>query len=522
MTTRRALPLTALASAGLLSVSVITAVSAAADENTSGGSCPAVYALGVQGTGESSPDAATTTDTGMLSQVFVPFEASAQAEKVPVSREYIPYNASFGGLGPSSDTTAYQTSITEGLAALTSKAEQIISGCAKTYLAVAGYSQGAHVASLFAQKVGAGSTSIPADRVAAVALFADPARGQSASTFPGTSDATPDAVPGTSGSAVAAVDAVTATTAPGSGLAPKTDGSTSYGSLTGRVASFCSSGDLACDAPDNAALLRTVANVAGQVEIGNDPIKSIASVTQALALTGIKAATSIVNDNIQGTSLASLSLNSKKSISATLAEASDPNTSLDIDDALKALLKVGTIAINAVSTLAKSLLTPANISEIATAGLANPIAGLAVFGTKLVAAIPDLIPPATASKLIQSAFTEVVNNISDNQDLLNASTWTKYSDVLMRHGSYQHDPISGSGKSAVRWVADWFAAAAADIGGVAAVAAPSPTSFTTDIPTAPATPGEAKPEGTQSEPTTAASPSVVLPDFGAAAGTQSH
>lgn len=451
------------------------------------GSCPAVYALGVQGTGESSPDAATTSDTGMLSQLFTPFLAAAEATKVPVNREYIPYEASFGGMGTSNDTTAYTKSITDGLASLTAKAEQVLNGCATTRIALAGYSQGAHVVSMLAQAIGKGSSSIPADKVAGVALFGDPTRGQGASTFPGAPGrSTPESVPGTSGSAVSGVEGVTLATAPGSGIAPERDIATDYGSLTGRVASFCSSGDLACDAPDNAALLRTVANVAGQVEIGGDPIKAITSVTQALALTGIKAATGLVNDNLQGTSLASLKLNPGKSISKTLAEASDPRTELDIDASLKALLKVGTIAINAISTVVKTVFTPANIAEIATAGLANPVAGLAMFGAKLVGALPTLIPPATASNLIQSVFTEVVNNISDNQDLLNASTWTKYSDVLTRHGSYQVDAISGGGKSAVRWVADWFAAAAADIAGVPVAAAPAPQVFTTERPETPA------------------------------------
>lgn len=470
----------AFTAAATLTTSALTVTLAHAAPDSG---CPAVYALGVQGTGESSPDAAPTSDTGMLSQLFTPFLAAAEASQVPVAREYIPYEASFGGMGASSDTTAYTKSITDGLASLTAKAEQVLSGCANTRIALAGYSQGAHVVSMLAQAIGNGSAGIAADKVAGVALFGDPTRGRAASVFPGApGQATPESVPGTSGSAVSGIGAITVTNAPGSGIGPERDIAADYGALTGRVASFCSGGDLACDAPDDAALLRTVANVAGQVEIGGDPIKAIASVTQALALTGIKAATGLVNDNLQGSSLATLKLNPGKSISKTLAEASDPRTEVDIDASLKALLKIGTIAINAVSTVVKTVFTPANIAEIATAGLANPVAGLAVFGAKLVGAIPALIPPATANNVIQSTFTEVVNNLQDNKDLLNASTWTKYSDVLTRHGSYQVDPISDTGKSAVRWTADWFAAAAADIAGVAAAAAPAPESFTTDRP----------------------------------------
>lgn len=468
-----------------------TALAGAAPE-AGGESCPAVYALGVQGTGESSPDAAPTTDTGMLSQVFTPLTAAAQAAAVNIAHEYIPYNASFGGLGPSSGTVPYEQSVTGGVDSLTSKISQIASSCAATVIALTGYSQGAHVVSKVAQAIGAGSGPIAANRVAGVALFGDPTRNSGSSTFPGSDRSLPDPVPGTSGEAVKALDAVTASAASGGGIGPQRDIAVSYGDLTGRVASFCSSGDLACDAPDDAALLRTVANVAGQVEIGNDPLKSLASITQALALTSIKTATSVVNNNISGDSLANLQFNSKKSISSTLAEASDPDTQVDISGALKALLKVGTIAINAISTVVKTVVTPSNIAEIATAGLANPVAGLAVFGSKLVGALPQLIPPATASKMIQSAFTEVVNNIDDNKDLLDVATWTKYSDVILRHGSYQHDSVSGGGKSAVNWVADWFAAAARDVAGVVGASAPgslatTPAATPSAVATAPAT-----------------------------------
>ncbi|MGX1762611.1 hypothetical protein ACWIG5_37955, partial [Streptomyces lydicus] len=41
--------------------------------------CPAVFALGVQGTGQSSPGQSVTDDTGFLSAVFTPLQASADA-----------------------------------------------------------------------------------------------------------------------------------------------------------------------------------------------------------------------------------------------------------------------------------------------------------------------------------------------------------------------------------------------------------------------------------------------------------
>ena len=43
-----------------------------------GSACPPLFALGVQGTGQSASDASPTTDTGMLSSVFMPMLAKAR------------------------------------------------------------------------------------------------------------------------------------------------------------------------------------------------------------------------------------------------------------------------------------------------------------------------------------------------------------------------------------------------------------------------------------------------------------
>lgn len=429
--------------------------------------CPALFALGVQGTGESSPDAAVTTDTGMLSEVFRPMMAAASDAGL-VDRAYVPYEASFGG-AVSISTTTYTQSVSGGLDRLRSMAKQVTDRCPNTKLAIAGYSQGAHVASQFAQEVGAGKGTVPAERIAAVALFGDPNRNANAPLFPGKPDQKlPTAAPGTDGKSVAALGDPPATkTASGAGIAPDSATLENFGSLVGRVAEFCTEGDLACDTPVGAPLVRTVANIAGQTEISaGDPIGSLKSIAEALAFTSIKTATTVVNNDVSGNSLTDLSYQPQKSISQRIADASNPSTQVDIPGAFQALLKVGTIAINSIVAVAKNILTAANITEIATAGLANPLAGLAVFGAKLVGAVTTLVPPTTISRLTTQAFTAVTQNVTDNKDLLDIITWVRYWDTAQKH-DYTHAQGAGFGESPTDWVGQWFAAVAHDLSGSA-------------------------------------------------------
>ncbi len=429
--------------------------------------CPALYALGIQGTGESSPDAAPTTDTGMLSTVFRPMLAAAP-EAGLIDRAYVPYEASFGGAVGHS-VTPYSESVSGGLTRLRAMAAQIGARCPDTRLAVVGYSQGAHVASLFAQEVGAGAGAVPADRVAAVALFSDPTRAPGAPLYPGAPQRTaPDTAPGTAGTALAALTAqipkAPAAVAPGGGIGPERDLAADFGSLTGRVASFCVTGDLACDAPSNAPLLRAVANLVGQVQLsGGDPIGSLTSIAEAMAYTSIKTATAVATEDITGDTLANLSVAPRTSISRRLSEASDPRTPLDLNSAYAALLRFGVIGLNAVSTAVRTVLTPASLNELATATLADPASGLALLSSTLAGAVAHAVPPTTGVRLVNEAYAAVTGTVADNRELLDVTTWVRYWNTTQRHGAY-----NTAGRDApTHFVAAWFAAAARDAAAVA-------------------------------------------------------
>ncbi|MFF2088610.1 cutinase family protein [Nocardia sp. NPDC058176] len=495
--------ITRAAAAAVAAVATAATVSVAgtAPAGAQGTDCPAVYALGVQGTGESSPDASRTTDTGMLSSVFMPLLAQAEAAGVRIEREYIPYEAAFGGAVPGG-SVPYEDSVNGAIGALNTRIGEIAQQCPASGVALVGYSQGANAVANTAKAIGAGTGPIDPDQVVAVALMGDPTRAANSGPFPGDPNRTsPATVPGTSGEAVSALEQLMATTVTGSGsgIGPTSQRSGSYGRIAGRVASLCSPGDLACDAPDNAALLRAVANVAGQSELGGDPIRAISSIAESLAMTTIKTATKVVNEDISGNSLATLSLNPKKSLSERVAEASDPSAPFDPAQALQALFKVGGIALNAVVAVARTVLTPANIAEVAAAGMSNPAAGLAIAGGKLLGAVTQLVPPVTVNRLVNQTFQAVVDNVQDNSDLLDVSTWVKYSQTITSHGSYGNAPVTMNGSPATKFVANWITAAAQDVadgGGISVTSTHTPRDLVPTTVPSTATPTTRKPSAT--------------------------
>ncbi|MGY1946219.1 cutinase family protein [Nocardia asiatica] len=377
--------------------------SVSAQPSPSGPGCPVLWVLGVQGTGESSPEASETADTGMLGFLLGPVAAA-----VPdlVQRTYIAYPAGFGGaVGTGGGPDSYAVSVGEGLAALTATAERIAADCPATALAVVGYSQGAQVVSEFARVVGAGEGPVAAERVAGIALYSDPDRAPGSPVFPGRpGQLTPDPAPGTSGAAVSGV-AITAAPASGGGIA--TGKGDDYGALTGRVVDICVEGDLSCSAPDRAALLRVAAGVAAQADL-RDPVAALGSI-QAL-LSGVlgDAWTTVVNSDFRlGPGI--VDYVPAASMADRLTDASDPRTPrLGPDETAAATARWGQI-------------------------------------TGVVAADPLGQLPKLAGQL-SAAWGQLVG---DNADLTNPAVWLRYADIHGRHTGYA---TAGQLASGIAWM----------------------------------------------------------------------
>ncbi|WP_310408523.1 cutinase family protein [Nocardia kruczakiae] len=438
----------------------------------------------------------------MLSAVLVPFLSRVGPQGA--GHAYVPYMASFGGMVPGGPTP-YSYSAAEGLDRLQSMAREIVGRCSHTQLALIGYSQGAHVVSMFAQEVGTGAGAIRPDQVAAVALLADPTRGRAAPVFPGVPGKDrPDPAPDTAGTEVAELPRFLLPTPPGGGIGPIRDITENFGALTGRVASLCLPGDLACDAPADSPLLHMIATIAGQVEFNpDDPVATLFSIAGTIQATLTKTLAAVVSEDLHGYSLGTLSLTPEKTLSIRLAEAADPRVLAD-PESREALLKLATAAFNTLLAITGTALTlsASEFSEIATAASADPLAGLTRLAQDVASAGHH--PPAQpeAFQLLTQIFDAVGRLGADNAELLDLRTWLRYADTVHQHGAYATAGMSV--RSSTEVLADWFAAVARDL------AAPR-FSRRTHGPLDTAPPSISVPTPTASPPALPARPSDKIP-----------
>ena len=421
--------------------------------------CPSLFLLGVQGTSESSDDMPVSVDGGTLSTIFVPVvSAVGQAE---AARAYVPYQASFGGFVPGS-RVSYADSVAGGVARLQAMASDIVQRCPDTELGLVGYSQGAHVVSIFAREVGAGQSPVPADKVAAVALFGDPTRSPDAPIFPGAPGKDhPDPAPGTVGVTVVTLPKFSLPTPAGEGIGPVRDIAENFGQLTGRVVSVCLPGDLVCDAPTRAPILQMIVTMAGQVElIPDDPVATLSSIARVLRATIANTLASVVGQDMHGYSLGTLSLSPEKPLSIRLAEAADPRVPADLQSR-EALLKLATAAVNTLVSITGTVLSSSEYADIAGLATRDPLAAIA----RLDVAIESV---STRPPLQHDAFrllTQICDDLgqigTDNAELLDPHVWSRFTDTIRRHRGYTHS-YEGV-RSTTALLSDWFIALARDL-----------------------------------------------------------
>ncbi|MGW4371471.1 cutinase family protein [Nocardia takedensis] len=475
--------------------------SAAAEEH----SCPGLYVLGVQGTGQSSPDSPATEDTGLLATVLGPLVEQADGS---IARAYVPYAASFGGAFPGA-TEPYSDSAEEGLGRLREMAAAVLDRCPATQLGLIGYSQGAHVVSMFASEVGHGSPAVPADRVAAVALLADPTRAPGAPLFPGLPGRDhPDPAPGTTGAELGAIPGFASRALPGGGIGPLRDIAADFGALTGRVASLCLPGDLACDAPADAPLLHMIVTILGQAELmPSDPLGVLNSISENLTATLARTAAAIVNQDLRGYSLGTLSLTPQKPLSVRLAEAADPRVDAEAE-ARQAILKLGTSTLNTLLAIIGVALKPEEVAAVAAAPTA--LDGLDRAATALLAGIRRPLPRRTVFNLVATTFDALGRLGADNAELLDPALWSRYADTVRRHGDYPTAGYTADGRPATGLVLSWFDAVATDL----AVHRIPPAPSATAVPSGPGeTLGSVVPSG-RAAPLSSAGPSGSVPPHG--------
>ncbi|WP_280393817.1 cutinase family protein [Nocardia brasiliensis] len=423
--------------------------------------CTALHVVGFHGSGQTGDASITTLDSGFLgSAVTNPLLDMAEGA---VSRQLRPYAADFSDGGNYAHSMSM--AVKDGLRAIGDYAQR----CPGSSFALVGQDQGAQVADELARLIGTGDASSPilAERVAGVSLFSSPIRPLGAGVFAGADTRRSPAVPaGVSESAVSRLVLADPAPAPGAGIASPVGSTSGYGSLTGRVASWCAGGDVGCSTPADAPLARTVANLARRADFsGADPLRTVADIATALGGSVLRTAASVINDDV-GFSGGHFTIGTPgKTIVGRLAENADPSTATPAadEDIVRALIKVGVMGFQAAVSVASKVLTPGNIAELVAVGMANPVAALADLGTKIAGATLDLFPPASINSGVRYIFNEISRDVVDNAGLARMALDLRYWDSGRQHLTYDSAPVGVDGQSAAAFTVEWFAAMAKEL-----------------------------------------------------------
>ncbi|MEU7139674.1 cutinase family protein [Nocardia sp. NPDC046473] len=159
--------------------------------------------------------------------------------------------------------STYEDAVNTGAANTEQVMREISQACPNTKFSIVGYSEGADVVRRVAMKVGhqeAGKDGaygiVDPAKVVGVVIIADAGRSAGDGPFPGAKDPShPDGFDQNYQNGK--------NPTPGQGALPGTSGD--FGALNGKIASFCSDGDLTCSAPQNISLLQLVVNVGRQL-----------------------------------------------------------------------------------------------------------------------------------------------------------------------------------------------------------------------------------------------------------------
>lgn len=434
--------------------------------------CALVQVIAVNGTTEATKNSDPDADTGWLSRIVRPVIRAANANgEDRISRAYVPYPASFGGLVPSEDQSSYANSVRAGIENGKALIAESIERCPDTKIFLTGYSQGGQVASAIAREIGAGNGPVFPEQFAGAALMSDPTRGMGAPVFQaGTSQSTPGPVPGTDGQAVSSVNvAATAPTPEGRGISPNT-AAADFGAVSDRVASFCVPGDLACDTPPDSDVFQVVANVAGQAESAGDPVRALLDVAQVAGQSVLFTAAETVAEDVQyseGSGFTIAQASRGNTTLSRMARYTDPTRAQDPDQQTKMLIEAGTklagMALGASITVAKKTLTPENLGQVALAGAVNPAAGASMLAGQLAVNATDVVTPVTISSGMRRVVSELEHTVTDTAGLVDMATTTQTWKTIDAHGAYDKVPFSTSGQSPAALAQQWILAAANDV-----------------------------------------------------------
>lgn len=408
---------------------------------------------------------------------------------IKIARTYITYPAAAGGAFipglPTSESVSYDDSMKEGAMNTAAVLKEIADECPNTKILLAGHSQGAQVVSLVAREIGSGVGDFDPSRIAGVALFSDPTREAGSPTMV-SGDSTPQPVPGTSGQNVSQLGSFNSRDAAeldGGGMGVNTSGGKDFGALSGRTASWCVPGDLVCDLPISGPLSELVISAATQLNLA-DPEKSLQAVADTLNPAVIMGGVEDVKGDSFSYGTNGFSASGKQarednsligSISSTGVKKAAAQNNVqggmvsDLGESvIESVNKIGGMALGTGISILKEAVTPANLAQVAAAGVAGPEAALGVAATKLTDASLKILTPETAVGMADEVFKSVdVLGIS-GEGL--AKVAVEAAGHGAAHNSYGTRPVTEDGRTPIQATIDWAIAASNDVTGDAAPA----------------------------------------------------
>ncbi|MGV0385061.1 cutinase family protein [Corynebacterium sp. 22_2729] len=311
--------------ATIATTSLVTAPVAGAAETGEAGKCPAVHAVLVPGTSETTDWSDPNQDNhGYLSNMMTPVLSAVNkgftgdkgagfsdvlsdgkaattnagtetnGTDVPkLSRTYVPYHATAGGawagMGVTpgkpknfGDTTSYEESVKGGVNEAEKVIEAVAEKCPGTKIDLIGYSQGAEVASAVSRRIGAGKTSIDPEKIAGVMLFSDPTRAGKTPAIASGADSMSSPA-GTDGSAASQVlsNMSKISTPTAGGISTDKTNVDNFGDLEDRVVSWCLPGDYVCGLPADSELTRKLVGLVSKINLA-DPVEALQLLGESL------------------------------------------------------------------------------------------------------------------------------------------------------------------------------------------------------------------------------------------------
>lgn len=241
--------------------------------------CPDLLIVAVSGATDSSADRNPVEEesrrlwSNWVGNVTVPAGEANSGDPGAVGWMYVPYPSTYG-LGLFQDVPTYQDSVAAGVASTNRILDDQKTRCGdRTRFVLVGYSVGGEVVERVSRELGhrPADAHVSPDDIAGVVLIGDPYR-------------------------PAGVDSLGAPGPSGGGFMSSEPAD--YGALADRVQHACRPYDIACDAPEDIAILELALGVLGQMRFTLvNPLQTIADAERVVSTMAARAAAHIVSDD---------------------------------------------------------------------------------------------------------------------------------------------------------------------------------------------------------------------------------